>query len=190
MNVVYELPFGKGKQFMGDASKAMNYVVGGWQLSNTTNWSSGLPWTPSFAGCGGEEDVNVCRPNFGAGSFPMGVGSLHTPPGGQPYIQYFTPVPTITSTTGGPFLDPGKGNLGNYPRNSLHGPAGFYSDLSVAKKFSSPRDSMRRSARTSTTCSTTRCTPSARTTGPQPVSIAREARTDRSRTSKMVPTCA
>ncbi len=135
MNVVYELPFGKGKQFMGDASKAMNYVVGGWQLSNTTNWSSGLPWTPSFAGCGGEEDVNVCRPNFGAGSFPMGVGSLHTPPGGQPYIQYFTPVPTITSTTGGPFLDPGKGNLGNYPRNSLHGPAGFYSDLSVAKKF-------------------------------------------------------
>ena len=48
-NPVYELPFGKGKKYMGNSSRAMNYVVGGWQLSNTTNWSSGLPWTPSFA---------------------------------------------------------------------------------------------------------------------------------------------
>jgi hypothetical protein len=136
MNVVYELPFGKGKSFMGDASKAMNYLVGGWQLSNTTNWSSGLPWTPSFKGCGAEEDVGICRPNVGAGSFKMGVGSLHTGAfGTQPYIQYFTPVPTITPTTSGPFLDPGPANLGNFPRNGLHGPSGFYSDLSVAKKF-------------------------------------------------------
>jgi len=135
-NIVYELPFGKGKSLMGDAGKAMNYLVGGWQLSNTTNWSSGLPWTPSFSGCGKEEDVNVCRPNVGGGSFKTGVGSLHTGAfGTQPYIQYFTPVPTITATTSGPFLDPGVGNLGNFPRNGLHGPSGFYSDLSVAKKF-------------------------------------------------------
>ena len=51
-NTVYELPFGKGKKYMGNASRAMDYVVGGWQLSNTTNWSSGLPWTPSFGECG------------------------------------------------------------------------------------------------------------------------------------------
>jgi Carboxypeptidase regulatory-like domain len=135
MNIVYELPFGKGKQFMGGVSKGLNYVVGGWQLSNTTNWSSGLPWTPSFNECGSEEDVGVCRPDRGVTSFPSGVGSLHTPPGSQPYIQYFTPVPNITTTTGGPFLDPGKGNLGNYGHASLWGPAGFYSDLSVAKNF-------------------------------------------------------
>jgi Carboxypeptidase regulatory-like domain/TonB dependent receptor len=134
-NIVYELPFGKGKQFMGGVSKAANYAVGGWQLSNTTNWSSGLPWTPSFNECGAEEDVGVCRPNRGTSSFPMGVGSFHTPPGGQPYIQYFSPVPNITTTSSGPFLDPGKGNLGNYGHASLWGPAGFYSDLSVSKNF-------------------------------------------------------
>ena len=135
MNVVYELPFGKGKTFMGDAGRAKNLLVGGWQLSNTTNWSSGLPWTPSFSGCGAEEDVGICRPNVGSGSFKMGVGSLHTPPGGQPFIQYFTPVPTITSTTSGPFLDPGPASIGNFPRGGFRGPAGFYSDLSVAKTF-------------------------------------------------------
>ena len=112
INTVYELPFGKGKKYMGDASRAMDYVVGGWQLSNTTNWSSGLPWTPSFAECGGEEDVNVCRPNMAPDRSRWVSGSLHTPPGGQPYIQYFTPVTDNYTTSGGPFLDPGKGNSG------------------------------------------------------------------------------
>ena len=130
-NTVYELPFGRGKKFMGNSGKAADYIVGGWQISNTTNWSSGLPWTPSFAECGAEEDVGVCRPNKGSGSFHTGLGSLdpiaHT-------ITYFTPVPNIV-TSPGAFADPGFGNLGNLGRNTYHGPAGFYSDMSAVKKF-------------------------------------------------------
>jgi hypothetical protein len=128
-NPVYELPFGKGKKWLPNSGKAMDYIVGGWQLSNTTNWSSGLPWTPTFGECGKEEDVNVCRPNRGRGSFHIGAGSFdpinHT-------VTFFTPVPDIT-TTPGPFTDPGIGHLGNIGRNVFHGPRGFYSDLSVAK---------------------------------------------------------
>ena len=30
-NPVYELPFGRGKKYLGSASRGMNYVVGGWQ---------------------------------------------------------------------------------------------------------------------------------------------------------------
>jgi len=130
-NTVYELPFGRGKKFMSNSGKAADYIVGGWQISNTTNWSSGLPWTPSFAECGNEEDVGICRPNKGSGSFHTGVGSLdpikHT-------ITYFTPVPDIV-TSPGAFADPGVGNLGNLGRNTYHGPAGFYSDMSAVKKF-------------------------------------------------------
>ena len=130
-NTVYELPFGKGKKYMGNSGRAMDYVVGGWQVSNTTNWSSGLPWTPSFAECGPEEDVGVCRPNAGKGTLHTGAGSLdpiaHT-------ITYFTPVANIV-TNPGIFTDPGVGNLGNLGRNTYHGPAGFYSDLSAVKKF-------------------------------------------------------
>jgi hypothetical protein len=130
-NTVYELPFGRGKKYMGNVGRGMDYVVGGWQVSNTTNWSSGLPWTPSFAECGAEEDVGVCRPNKGSGTLSTGVGSLdkvnHT-------ITYFTPVPDIV-TNPGVFADPGSGNLGNLGRNTYHGPAGFYSDMSAVKKF-------------------------------------------------------
>jgi len=134
-NTVYELPFGKGKAYLGGVGKAENYLVGGWQLSNTTNWSSGLPWTPSFNNCGTDQDVGVCRPNKGSGSFHTGLSSLQHGPNG-PFIQYFTPLTTpVLGNTSGPFTDPGVGVLGNAGRNSLHGPAGFYSDLSLVKKI-------------------------------------------------------
>jgi hypothetical protein len=131
-NTVYELPFGKGKMYMGDSSKAMDYVVGGWQLSNTTNWSSGLPWTASFNECSAEEDVGVCRPNRGSGSFHTGVSGSIDPT--THALSYFTPVADIQSTPGA-FTDPGFGHLGNIGRNTYHGPRGFYSDLSLVKKF-------------------------------------------------------
>ena len=132
LNAVYELPFGKNKKFVGGASRAMDYVVGGWQLSNTTNWSSGLPWTPSFAECGSEEDVGICRPNKGSGSFHEGVSGSIDP--GTHTLTYYTPLANI-ATNPGPFTDPGFGKLGNIGRNTLRGPSGFYSDLSVVKRF-------------------------------------------------------
>ena len=130
-NPVYALPFGKGKKYLGNSSRAMDYLVGGWELTNSTNWSSGLPWTPTTNECGGEQDVGICRPNKGSGSFHLGTGSLQHPAGRAPYVQYFTPLTTLS----GPYTDAGNGNLGNAGYNSLRGPAGFYSDLSVMKNF-------------------------------------------------------
>ena len=131
INTVYALPFGKGRTFLGSAGRAEDLVVGGWQVTNTTNWSSGLPWTATTNECGNEQDVGICRPNKGSGSFPLGVGGLQHPASGPPVRQYFTPLATL----GGPFTDAGKGNLGNVGYNSLRGPRGFYSDLSVTKDF-------------------------------------------------------
>jgi outer membrane receptor protein involved in Fe transport len=132
---VYELPFGKGKMFAGSSGRAEDLIVGGWQITGTTNWSSGLPWTPSFNECGAEEDVGVCRPDRGTGSFHLGAGGLQHPVGSNPYIQYFTPIPNIVTATGGPFADPGLGNLGNIGVNSFHGPRAFYADAAVMKNF-------------------------------------------------------
>jgi hypothetical protein len=132
---VYELPFGKGKQFMGNASRGVDYLVGGWQLSDSTSWGSGLPWTPGFSNCGGEQDVGVCRPDKGAGSFHTGVtGSIDSV---HHNLTFYTPVPDITNPANpaGPFLDPTKGNLGNLQRNSFYGPRAFTTDLSIVKKF-------------------------------------------------------
>ncbi|MHB8216341.1 MAG: carboxypeptidase-like regulatory domain-containing protein [Candidatus Sulfotelmatobacter sp.] len=137
-NPVYELPFGKGKQFLGNSSRAVDYLVGGWQLSDTTNWSSGLPWTPSTTECGSEEDVGICRPNKGPGSFHTGAGSFN---GATHQIVFFTPLADSTGASllaAGPtngFALPSVGTIGNIGHNSFRGPSGFYSDLSVVKNI-------------------------------------------------------
>jgi len=132
---VYELPFGKGKSFAGNSGRLEDTIIGGWQITGTTNWSGGLPWTPSFNECGGEQDVGVCRPNKGTGSFHEGAGSLQHPASGGPYIQYFTPLPNLTTNTGLPFSDPGFGNLGNIGVNSYRGPRAFFADAAIMKNF-------------------------------------------------------
>ena len=132
----YELPFGKGKNFAGNSNRAEDLLIGGWQVSGTWNWSGGLPWTPSFANCGNEEDVGVCRPNHGSGSFPLGVSSLQHPASGNPYRQFFTPVQDITAHSGEAFADPGIGNLGNVKVNSYRGPRSFAADAAIFKNFS------------------------------------------------------
>jgi hypothetical protein len=126
-NVVYQLPFGRGKRFAGGAGRALDTVVGGWELSTTTNWSSGLPWTPSTSVCDSEEDVGVCRPDRGSGSFRTGAGSLDV---FNHWVPFFTPQPL-----GGAWLDPGTGRIGTAGRNSLYGPRSFTSDLSLMKNF-------------------------------------------------------
>jgi len=130
-NIVYELPFGKGKSFAGNAGRAEDLIVGGWQVSSITNWSSGIPWTPSFNECGNEEDVGICRPDKGSGSFALGAGPLVHPASGSPYRQFFTPLTTL----GGPFTDPGVGKLGNIGFDSFVGPRSFTSDMAISKNF-------------------------------------------------------
>jgi outer membrane receptor protein involved in Fe transport len=131
-NLSYQLPFGKGKTFAGNAGHAEDLIIGGWQISGTTNWSGGLPWTPSTSECGNEEDVGVCRPNRGSGTFHTGAGSLQHPAGANPYVQFFTPLASLT----GPFGDPGIGNIGNVGVNSYRGPRAFFADAAVFKDFS------------------------------------------------------
>jgi hypothetical protein len=41
-SILYELPFGKGKQLFGSASGALNQVIGGWQLNLIPTFQSGV----------------------------------------------------------------------------------------------------------------------------------------------------
>ena len=137
----YELPFGRGKQFIGNASRALDLLVGGWQINAALTLGSGLPWTPSYSNCGLDEDTGPCRPSL-SGSFHVGVS-------GQPgNLRYFTPVSTPLCdvataaacsggvvTSSGPFTAPGIGNFGNIQRNSFTGPGEFKTDMSFFKTF-------------------------------------------------------
>jgi hypothetical protein len=147
---VYELPFGKGKTFAGNSGRAEDLIVGGWQISAGTNWSGGLPWTPTFDDCAQVNDLGSyggCRPNAN-GSFHVGAGSFDPITHHQ---SFFTPIPTLaypvaalaagvdTCTLARPigpgFSMPGCGQLGNIGFSSFRGPRGFFGDAAVMKNF-------------------------------------------------------
>ena len=48
----YDLPFGKGKQFLSGANHATDLLIGGYQISTVLNWSGGLPYTLGFSNFG------------------------------------------------------------------------------------------------------------------------------------------
>jgi hypothetical protein len=49
-NVLFELPFGRGKAFMRDANSLVDTLVGGWQLSGIFRYRSGLPTSVAYSG--------------------------------------------------------------------------------------------------------------------------------------------
>ena len=149
-NIVYELPIGKGKAFGANYGRAFDLIFGGIQLNNTTNWSSGLPFTASIGECGQVVDAGPCRPNTAKGS-GFSTGGSHFDPINH-IVQYFTPVAalsypdpntlalgtdacSLTRPTSGPFALPACGTIGNIGRNTFHGPRQFTSDLSLLKNF-------------------------------------------------------
>jgi hypothetical protein len=44
-NLVYQLPFGKGQRFAGNAGPLLNELVGGWHVSGIFRWTTGFPIT-------------------------------------------------------------------------------------------------------------------------------------------------
>jgi hypothetical protein len=125
---IYELPFGRGKQFLHDISKPVDYLIGGWQLSNATTWMSGQGFNVSYANCTSDNDVGVCMPDL--------VGS--TTPSHRTQNQWYIPASTVLSANGqtsGPWGRPQAGTFGNAGRNPLIGPRWFDSDLSVFKNI-------------------------------------------------------
>jgi hypothetical protein len=42
-DAVWDLPFGKGRAFMGNSSHLVEALLGGWQLSSIFRWNTGLP---------------------------------------------------------------------------------------------------------------------------------------------------
>ncbi|HEV2446021.1 MAG TPA: TonB-dependent receptor, partial [Candidatus Sulfopaludibacter sp.] len=143
LNNIYELPFGRGRHFLKTASRPVDAILGGWQLSNIWLWQSGIPFTPSYLDCGKDEDTGPCRPNL--------VGSAVSPnPTVQQWFVTASPgttgsgcLPAASATaelntngcTRGPWTRPAAGTFGNVARNSFFGPRAFNIDSSLTKQF-------------------------------------------------------
>ncbi len=147
-NTIYELPFGRGKQFLSDAGRAMDLAIGGWQVSNTLTWGGGLPWTPSIGECNVIADAGPCLPNVINGE-KLKTGTQEV----NGALYWFVPVAplsygsqvnaanagmdscTFARPTSGPFSLPACGQIGNLGLFSYRGPHVFYDDMSLSKTF-------------------------------------------------------
>jgi len=153
-NTIYELPVGKGKRFMGNAGRVADLVLGGWQVTNTLTYGTGLPWTPSLQNCGQVTDAGPCRPNKASGTLSTGLShqngaTFWFTPATAPLSQQNAPeIPlspvNITGTndaclsarpSSGPFALPACGQIGNVGIYSYRGPHAFYDDMALAKNF-------------------------------------------------------
>ncbi len=130
---LYELPFGKGKHFMGNIGRGADMLLGGWQWNATMVIGSGLPYSPSYGECNSDRDTGPCRPNL-TGSFHEGSGSFNNQ---TRQVVYFTPVAPLATNgaVSGPFSRPQVATFGNIQRNQFTGPGEFLSDMSIFKNF-------------------------------------------------------
>lgn len=117
-NVVYQLPFGKGKTYL-HSGKALDEAVGGWEVSGSVVLSSGHPFTVTDAA------DHVTNAN-GGGAFP------NWNPGVSPYPTHRTVYNWINP---GAFVRPADGTFGNVHRNSLIGPGVNVVNISAHKEF-------------------------------------------------------
>jgi len=131
-STVYELPFGKGKRFLGNSSRVVDLLIGGFQLNTTTNWSSGLPWSPTYGECSADEDTGPCRPIV-VGSLSTSVGHFDPVNGSVPFYSPVAPLAT-NGAANGPFQRPQVAHFGSQ-RNPFTGPRFFNSNFSLFKNF-------------------------------------------------------
>ncbi len=119
----YDLPFGKGKQFLGSSGRAMDALVGGWSFNGIGVYQTGFPLqitqTPDNNSLFG---YDVQRPNA-TGISPQTSGSLESRLNNYINPAAFSAAPALT--------------FGNVARSiGMRGPGQANWDLSLFKSFS------------------------------------------------------
>ena len=117
--VLYQLPFGRGRQFLNN-STLLDEIIGGWQTSGTLTLLSGQPYTAVMSS--GTNSYSLAGNNFQW--FPDVVGNPTLSHRGV--NQWFNEAA---------FAVPASGTFGNEGRNSLNGPGFALVNLSLGKTF-------------------------------------------------------
>lgn len=143
-NANYDLPFGRNQMFGANSPGWVNQLIGGFSMNAVVTVQTGLPFTPSYAECSADQDIDgpggtMCRPNLALeGGFAPHASALHIVPGtNSNFVQYFTPVPSMSTNGGvyGPFQRPAIGTFGDIERNAFFQPGMWNVDYSIAKHF-------------------------------------------------------
>lgn len=122
ISYIYELPFGKGKPFLKDASGALNQVVGGWQINGITTLQGGFPVTASLGYSLGNTFTNS-RPDAIGDPY---AGARQAPNHWLNAAAYT--IPTAAQYAAGDYF-------GNAGTNTIREPGLVNFDFSIFKAF-------------------------------------------------------
>jgi hypothetical protein len=136
-NAVYQLPFGRGKKFLGGMGRMANGILGGWSVSGLARWSTGYPfslfspeWATNFQLETPAVPISNLRPK--TGSFIVAQAGGGTGPN-----VFQDPGITDAGTSPNAAINlfraayPGEGGL----RNGLRGPGTFNVDTGLEKTW-------------------------------------------------------
>ena len=144
-SLVYDLPFGRGRQFGHDLNPFLDAFIGGWQVSAINTAQAGTPfnltYSPNAATAASIQitanyrGVNLYRPNRVPGQ-PLTQGrSVRVPNSGYvQYVNYAALSLPPTQDAAGNYLPP----FGNLSRNPGRTPAFYQTDLDLNKRFKTP----------------------------------------------------
>ncbi len=128
-SVIYDLPFGHGKQFGGSWNDVTNSLLGGFQLTLIERISSGFP-VPLI------DSNNQSGTAFNSGGNSYNFNRPDQVSGCNPYAANHGQHQWINAAC---FVAPAVGKLGNAARVPVVGPDFVNSDVSLIKKIALPR---------------------------------------------------
>jgi hypothetical protein len=151
-SLVYDLPVGRGKQFLGQSNGLVNAVAGGWQISTINTMQAGTPfnlgYTPNSANAVSPQiaatyrGANEYRPNRVPG-VPL-TERVKLSSGYIQYVNYAALTLPATKSASGALLTP----FGNESRNPGRTPAYYTTDFALNKNFDTPLEGLKVQFRT------------------------------------------
>jgi hypothetical protein len=125
-NLLYQLPFGKGKMLLRNAPTWLDEIVGGWQISTIARYRSGLPTSIFY---GGVWPTNF---SFGAVAYPINPSFTSS----NSFNEKGNPSTFSNTSASSNWLPMYAGSVGSRAAVRLAGLNNF--DISVAKSFRLP----------------------------------------------------
>jgi hypothetical protein len=119
VNVLYDIPVGKGKSF-STKNSALDYILGNWQFNNLFQTHSGSPFTPFIS----SDQANTGNAGW--------MGYEHLNLVGNPKLSNRTAAKWFNTAA---YATPALGTYGNAGRNSLRGPSYWNLDSSLFRLF-------------------------------------------------------
>jgi hypothetical protein len=126
---IYDLPFGKGRQFGNNVWKPLDFVFGGWTLSSLLRFNTGFPYMVYLSDTNQLGDLtHSVRPDLTTGVPLINPNYSRSCPTGTGCEPYLNPAA---------FMRPALGVLGTAPRtlDGVRGPWQQYFDGSIQKSF-------------------------------------------------------